>query len=66
VVKAAKGRFSKGIQGPEASNHVGRIPGAGQIELYTHLPLMRQLIQHIQSLDYRVVGLYLLDSQFMG
>lgn len=38
----------------------------GQIELYTHLPLMRQLVQHLQSLDYKVVALYLLDAQFIG
>jgi hypothetical protein len=38
----------------------------GQIELYTHLPLMRQLVQHLQSLDFKVVAMYLLDAQFIG
>eukprot|EP00730_Choanoeca_flexa_P002008 TRINITY_DN10876_c0_g2_i4.p1 TRINITY_DN10876_c0_g2~~TRINITY_DN10876_c0_g2_i4.p1 ORF type:complete len:124 (+),score=6.00 TRINITY_DN10876_c0_g2_i4:105-476(+) len=38
----------------------------GQIELYTHLPLMRQLVQHLVSLDFKVVAMYLLDAQFIG
>eukprot|EP00730_Choanoeca_flexa_P002009 TRINITY_DN10876_c0_g2_i5.p1 TRINITY_DN10876_c0_g2~~TRINITY_DN10876_c0_g2_i5.p1 ORF type:complete len:271 (+),score=62.50 TRINITY_DN10876_c0_g2_i5:105-917(+) len=37
----------------------------GQIELYTHLPLMRQLVQHLVSLDFKVVAMYLLDAQFI-
>ncbi|EDQ89927.1 uncharacterized protein MONBRDRAFT_18837 [Monosiga brevicollis MX1] len=37
----------------------------GQIELYTHLPLMRQLMDHLQSLDYKLVAVYLLDCQFI-
>ena len=36
----------------------------GQIELYTHIPLMRRLVEKLQSFDYRVMAVYLLDSQF--
>lgn len=37
----------------------------GQIELYTHFPFMRELVQKLQSWDFRVQALYLLDSQFI-
>ena len=37
----------------------------GQIELYTHSPVMRTLIQAMTRLDYRVCAVYLLDAQFM-
>lgn len=37
----------------------------GQIELYTHHPIMRQLVDVLHSMDYRVCGVYLLDSQFI-
>eukprot|EP00054_Salpingoeca_dolichothecata_P019865 m.124226 g.124226 ORF g.124226 m.124226 type:complete len:271 (+) comp23413_c0_seq7:20-832(+) len=37
----------------------------GQIELYTHVPAMKQLVTHLQERDYRVAGVYLLDSQFI-
>ena len=37
----------------------------GQIELYTHIPVMRRLVDWLQEHAYRVVGLYLLDAQFM-
>lgn len=38
----------------------------GQIELYTHFPFMRSLIRKLESLDFRIQALYLLDSQFMA
>lgn len=38
----------------------------GQIELYTHFPFMRQLIQKLHGWDFRVQALYFLDSQFMA
>ena len=38
---------------------------AGQIELSTHLNLMHQLIQFLQSHDFRVCAIFLLDAQFM-
>eukprot|EP01147_Barroeca_monosierra_P011172 gene11172-3230_t len=37
----------------------------GQIELYTHMPLMKRLTNHLESLGFRLVVIYLLDSQFM-
>ncbi|TPX70163.1 hypothetical protein SpCBS45565_g01949 [Spizellomyces sp. 'palustris'] len=37
----------------------------GQIELYTHFPIMKTIVQALQRLDYRVCGVYLLDSQFV-
>lgn len=38
---------------------------SGQIELYTHLPVMRQLAEHLQRWEFRVCGVFLVDSQFM-
>jgi GTPase SAR1 family protein len=37
----------------------------GQIELYTHNPVMRDLVQAMTRLGYRVCAVYLLDAQFM-
>nr|XP_061800688.1 GPN-loop GTPase 3-like [Nerophis lumbriciformis] len=37
----------------------------GQIELYTHLPIMRQLVEQLQQWEFRVCGVFLVDSQFM-
>ncbi|CAF90882.1 unnamed protein product, partial [Tetraodon nigroviridis] len=37
----------------------------GQIELYTHLPVMRQLVERLQQWEFRVCGVFLVDSQFM-
>ncbi|XP_070572172.1 GPN-loop GTPase 3-like [Ptychodera flava] len=37
----------------------------GQIELYTHLPVMRQLVDQLQLWDFRVCGVFLVDSQFL-
>ncbi|XP_044296867.1 GPN-loop GTPase 3 [Varanus komodoensis] len=37
----------------------------GQIELYTHLPVMRQLAEQLQQWEFRVCGVFLVDSQFM-
>lgn len=38
----------------------------GQIELYTHLPVMKQLVSALQSWDFNVCGLFLVDAQFLG
>lgn len=38
----------------------------GQIELYTHFPFMKELLNYLQRWDYRVQALYFLDSQFMA
>lgn len=37
----------------------------GQIELYTHLNVMKRLIELLHSWDFRVCAVFLLDSQFM-
>jgi len=37
----------------------------GQIELYTHMNIMRDLASYFQRDGYSVVGVYLLDSQFL-
>lgn len=37
----------------------------GQIELYTHLPVMKQLTQALLSWNFRLCAVFLLDSHFM-
>ncbi|XP_039628088.1 GPN-loop GTPase 3 [Polypterus senegalus] len=37
----------------------------GQIELYTHLPVMKHLVEQLQQWEFRVCGVFLVDSQFM-
>ncbi|XP_067937527.1 GPN-loop GTPase 3-like [Watersipora subatra] len=37
----------------------------GQIELYTHIPVMRLLVDHLQARDFRICGVFIIDSQFM-
>lgn len=37
----------------------------GQIELYTHLKMGKQLCELLQSWNFRVASVFLLDSQFM-
>jgi len=37
----------------------------GQIELYTHLPVMKRLAEALQSWNFRVAAVFLLDSHFM-
>jgi hypothetical protein len=39
---------------------------AGQIELSTHLDIMSKLIRLLQSYDFRVCAVFLLDSQFIS
>jgi len=36
----------------------------GQIELYTHVPVMRHLVERLQGWGMMVAGVYLIDSQF--
>nr|XP_039260373.1 GPN-loop GTPase 3-like [Styela clava] len=38
----------------------------GQIELYTHLPVMKTLVENLQNWDFRTCGVFLVDSQFLG
>ncbi|XP_053990695.1 GPN-loop GTPase 3-like [Hylaeus volcanicus] len=37
----------------------------GQIELYTHVPMMRQLVDILQRWDFKVCGVYCLDVSFI-
>ena len=37
----------------------------GQIELYTHLPIMRQFVEQLERWNFRVCAVFLLDSQFL-
>ncbi|XP_015524516.1 GPN-loop GTPase 3 [Neodiprion pinetum] len=37
----------------------------GQIELYTHMTVIRQLVDMLQNINFRICGVFLLDSQFM-
>ncbi|EOR04909.1 GPN-loop GTPase 3-like protein [Wallemia ichthyophaga EXF-994] len=37
----------------------------GQIELYTHFPLMQMLVDSLHKLDVKVAATYLLEAQFM-
>lgn len=37
----------------------------GQIELYTHLNTGRQLIKLLEDWNFRICGIFLIDSQFM-
>ncbi|XP_055861759.1 GPN-loop GTPase 3-like [Biomphalaria glabrata] len=37
----------------------------GQIELYTHIPVMKQLVKKLESWDFRVCAAFLLDAQFL-
>ncbi|KAM9956026.1 hypothetical protein ACTFIW_002238 [Dictyostelium discoideum] len=37
----------------------------GQIELYSHIPVMRILVDHLQQIGYSVCSVFLVDSQFI-
>ncbi|KAJ1628135.1 GPN-loop GTPase [Pavlovales sp. CCMP2436] len=37
----------------------------GQIELFSHVPVMRTLVNELQRMDFAIAAVYLLDSQFM-
>lgn len=37
----------------------------GQIELYSHLPVMRQFCDRLQSWGFNICTVFLLDSQFL-
>jgi GTPase SAR1 family protein len=38
---------------------------AGQIELYSHVPVFRNFVEHLKRRNFNVCVVYLLDSQFM-
>lgn len=35
----------------------------GQIELFSHVPVLRNFVDHLKGRNYNVCGVYLLDSQ---
>lgn len=37
----------------------------GQVELYTHVPVMKQLVDRLQKMEFRICGTFLIDAQFM-
>ena len=37
----------------------------GQIELYTHMPVMRRLVDTLQAWNFRICGIFVLDCHFM-
>ena len=37
----------------------------GQIELYTHIPVMRRIVEQLQTWGFNLCGVFLLDSQFL-
>ena len=37
----------------------------GQVELYSHLPVMRNIVELLQQWDYRILSVYLLDALFV-
>lgn len=37
----------------------------GQIELFTHVPVLRNFVDHLKSRNFNVCAVYLLDSQFI-
>lgn len=37
----------------------------GQIELYSHIPVMRQIVNALQTWDFRLCGVFLVDAQFL-
>jgi hypothetical protein len=38
----------------------------GQIELYSHVPVMKNVIGSLQQRGFMVCGVYIIDSQFMA
>jgi GTPase SAR1 family protein len=49
----------------EAEDDYFLIDCPGQIELYSHLPVMRQFCETLQSWGFNVCTVFLLDSQFL-
>jgi len=38
----------------------------GQIELYSHIPVMKEITKQLQRWDFRVAGVYLIDATFLA
>jgi len=37
----------------------------GQIELYTHIPVMRQLVEQLRQWNFNICGVFIIDAQFL-
>mmetsp|Transcript_3405 Transcript_3405/g.13545 ORF Transcript_3405/g.13545 Transcript_3405/m.13545 type:complete len:208 (+) Transcript_3405:219-842(+) len=37
----------------------------GQMELYSHIPVMRKVVQALQSIEFRIAAVYLIDATFV-
>ncbi|KAL6955769.1 hypothetical protein U1Q18_051825, partial [Sarracenia purpurea var. burkii] len=37
----------------------------GQIELFSHVPVLKNFVEHLKRKNFNVCAVYLLDSQFM-
>lgn len=37
----------------------------GQIELYTHLPVIKKLVDQLEKWNFRLCVVFMIDSQFM-
>ena len=37
----------------------------GQIELYTHIPVMKKITEFLQQHNFRICSVFLLDAQFL-
>lgn len=46
-------------------NSVVQVSPSGQIELYSHLPIMRQIVNALKSWDFNICSVFLLDTQFV-
>nr|CAB3498444.1 unnamed protein product [Digitaria exilis] len=45
---------------------IGLVDGAGQIELFTHVPVLRNFVEHLKRKNFNICAVYLLDSQFVS
>ena len=54
-----------GGQDEAASDDYFLIDCPGQIELYTHMKVMRRFVDILQTWNFRVCGVFIVDSHFM-
>jgi GPN-loop GTPase len=45
------------------ANNVLHLVFPGQIELFTHVPVLRNFVEHLKRKNFNVCAVYLLDSQ---
>ncbi|AQK63429.1 P-loop containing nucleoside triphosphate hydrolase superfamily protein [Zea mays] len=49
-----------------AAEHFDYPVDMGQIELFTHVPVLRNFVEHLKRKNFNVCAVYLLDSQFVS